>query len=229
MSVTIRGADIKGYSDANGNVITGVPAARPNASVEFKGKNCRVDFGDRVVLQGNIVFHADDSTVRMEKWAWFDGRITLGHGCEVIMGEKFYSGWGCQMTAAEGAKITFGEDVLVANACRIRADDSHPIYDGVTGDRINPSRSILVEDHVWIGQEVFVMPGARISTGSVIGARSVVTKTRPVPPHCIAVGSPAEVVREDINWVRKHLQYHEIPESVPPIFTEPKVLSRSDT
>lgn len=229
MSVTVKGAEIRDYSDANGNAIVGVPAARPNASIEFKGKNCRVDFGDRVVLQGNIVFHADNSSVRMDKWAWFDGRITLGRGCAVTMGEKFYSGWGCQMTAAEGANITFGDDVLIANASRIRADDSHPIYDGVTGERINHSRSILVEDHVWIGQEVFVMPGALIRTGSVVGARSVVTKARPVPPHCIAVGSPAVVVRENINWVRKHLQYHEIPESVPPIFAEPQVLGSSIT
>lgn len=41
--------------------------------------------------------------------------------------------------------------MLIANQCRVRADDSHPIYDGVTGERINPSRSISIGDHVWIG------------------------------------------------------------------------------
>ena len=220
MTVTLTGAQIRDYADANGNTITGTPTPHPNARIEFKGKNCKVVFAENVKLQGAIVFHRDNSTVRFGKWAWFDGRMTLGLGCTITMGEAFYSGWDCQMTTAEGAGIAFGDDVLIANACRIRADDSHPIYDGHTGRRINPSRPITVGDHVWIGQEVFVMPGAVIGSGSMVGARSVVTKARPIPKYSLAAGSPATVIREDINWVRKHLQAHDIPEAMPPIFAD---------
>ena len=219
MAVILRGQDIKDYSDENGNSIVGTPAAPPNASIEFKGSNCRVVFAEHVKFQGAIVFHRDNSSVSMGKWAWYRGRITLGLDCAISMGEKFYSGWDLQITTAEGADVTFGDDVLIANACRIRADDSHPIYDGVTGERINPSRSIAVGNHVWIGQEVFMMPGSSIADGCVIGARSVVTKSRPVPPYTLALGSPATVQREKINWVRKHLQMHEIPDTVPSIFS----------
>lgn len=220
MAVILKGSEIRDYADDNGNVIVGTPKVRPTASIEFKGSNCRVEFGSNVKLQGNLVFHRDNASVRMDKHAWFDGRITLGLGCSVVMGQGFYSGWGLQLTSAEGADVIFGDDVLIANNCRIRADDSHPIYDGVTGERINPSQTITVGDHVWIGQEVFVMPGANIGSGSMIGARSVVTKSRPVPPHSLAVGNPAKVLRENINWVRKHLQVHEIPETVEPIFSQ---------
>ncbi|MDP9982881.1 acetyltransferase-like isoleucine patch superfamily enzyme [Pseudarthrobacter oxydans] len=219
MTAILRGHDIRDYSDANGNSIVGAPACSPGASIEFKGANCRVVFGTGSKFGGAIVFHRNNSSVSMGKWAWYRGRITLGLECAVSMGEKFYSGFDLQISTAEGAGVTFGDDVLIANQCRIRADDSHPIYDGVSGERINPSRSIAVGDHVWIGQEVFVMPGSTIGSGCVIGARSVVTRSRPVPPHTLALGSPATVHREKINWVRTHLQMNEIPDSVPSIFS----------
>lgn len=219
MTVVLKGQDIQNYSDELGNSVVGTPACSPGASVEFKGSNCRVTFGPGAKFGGAIVFHRDNSSVTMGEWAWYRGRITLGLDCAVSMGDKFYSGFDLQITTAEGADVTFGDDVLIANQCRIRADDSHPIYDGVTGERINHSQSVTVGNHVWIGQEVFVMPGSTIGSGCVIGARSVVTKSRPVPPHSLALGSPATVHREKINWVRKHLQMHEIPDSVPSIFS----------
>ena len=224
MSVILKGQDIRDYSDENGNSIVGSPSCAPGASIEFKASNCKVVFADHVKFGGAIVFHRPDSSVTMGKWAWYRGRITLGLDCTVSMGEKFYSGYDLQITTAEGADVIFGDDVLIANQCRIRADDSHPIYDGVTGQRINHAHTITVEDHVWIGQEVFLMPGSSIGTGSVIGARSVVTKSRPVPPYSLALGSPATVQREKINWVRKHLQMHDIADTVPPIFSASELL-----
>ncbi|MFE4227251.1 acyltransferase [Arthrobacter sp. NPDC056886] len=219
MSVILRGQEITGYSDDKGNVVVGDPHLLASSSIEFKGSNCRVEFADKVKFHGAIVFHRDDSDVKMGKWTWYRGRVTLGLGCSISMGEKFYSGYDLQITAAEGANVILGDDVLVANHCRIRADDSHPIYDGISGRRINASATIVVEDHVWLGQEVFLLPGAFVGSGSVVGARSVVTKSRPVPSNCLALGSPAKVQREKINWIRTHLQMTDQPDVVPSIFS----------
>lgn len=41
--------------------------------------------------------------------------------------------------------------------------------------------------------------------GTVIGFRSVVI--REIPNNCIAVGSPAKVVRKNIAWERPHLSF----------------------
>jgi maltose O-acetyltransferase len=52
---------------------------------------------------------------------------------------------------------------------------------------------ITVGDEVWLGSGVIVLPGVTIGDRSTVGAGSVVTSD--VPPDCLALGSPAKVVR----------------------------------
>ncbi len=52
---------------------------------------------------------------------------------------------------------------------------------------------IRIEDDVWIGARVIVLPGVSIGKGAIIGAGAVVTKD--VPAYAICVGNPARVIR----------------------------------
>jgi maltose O-acetyltransferase len=52
---------------------------------------------------------------------------------------------------------------------------------------------IVIEDDVWLGTGVVVMPGVRIGRGAIVGALSVVT--RDVPPLHIVAGQPAKTIR----------------------------------
>ena len=52
---------------------------------------------------------------------------------------------------------------------------------------------IIIEDDVWIGARVIILPGITIGTGSIVGAGSVVTKN--VAPFSIVAGNPATVIR----------------------------------
>ncbi|MBN1364231.1 MAG: hypothetical protein JW976_05430 [Syntrophaceae bacterium] len=54
-----------------------------------------------------------------------------------------------------------------------------------------------MEDHVWLPWRVFVMPGVTIGRRSIIGANSTVTTS--IPAHTLAVGSPAKIVKSEIN------------------------------
>ena len=47
--------------------------------------------------------------------------------------------------------------------------------------------NIVVEDDVWLGYDALILPGVTIGRGSVIGARSVVTKN--VPPYSVYAGT----------------------------------------
>lgn len=60
-------------------------------------------------------------------------------------------------------------------------------------DRLIQQRSVKIEDEVWLGAGVIILPGVVIGKGAIIGAGAVVTTD--VPPFSIAVGAPARVVR----------------------------------
>jgi len=61
-------------------------------------------------------------------------------------------------------------------------------------DRILYSLGMVeVEDNVWIGDKVTILPNVRIGKNAVIGANSVVTKN--IPENGIAVGNPAKVIK----------------------------------
>lgn len=55
------------------------------------------------------------------------------------------------------------------------------------------TKPIRIDDDVWVGANCVITAGVHIGEHSVIGAGSVVTKD--IPPHSLAVGSPARVVR----------------------------------
>ena len=56
---------------------------------------------------------------------------------------------------------------------------------------------VIIEDDVWIGARVCILPGVVIGKGSVIGACAVVSKS--IPPYSVAVGNPAKVVKIRCN------------------------------
>ncbi len=55
-------------------------------------------------------------------------------------------------------------------------------------------REVIIHDDVLIASNAVILPGVTIGEGAVIGAGSVVTKD--VPPHTLAAGNPACVVRQ---------------------------------
>jgi acetyltransferase-like isoleucine patch superfamily enzyme len=52
---------------------------------------------------------------------------------------------------------------------------------------------VIIEDGVWIGDKVTILPNVRIGKNSIIGANAVVA--RDIPANCIAAGIPAKVIR----------------------------------
>jgi serine acetyltransferase len=86
--------------------------------------------------------------------------------------------------------VVIGDDTGIGGHCLIfthgawlNALDGYPVtYEPVTLGR-----------SVWLPWRVFVMPGATIGDGSVIGANSLVVGA--IPPNSLAVGSPAKVIR----------------------------------
>lgn len=87
-----------------------------------------------------------------------------------------------------GSHVNLAQGVVVSGL-------NHGFYDSskrIDEQKVKTSQ-IVIEDDVWIGANCVITAGVHIGEHSVIGAGSVVTKD--IPPHSLAVGSPAKVIK----------------------------------
>lgn len=91
--------------------------------------------------------------------------------------------------------VIIGKDVLIAAHCCISSLNHNYTHRLVREGEIIKKETII-EDDVWLGYGVIVIPGVKIGKGSVIGAGSVVVTD--IPSYSIAVGNPARVIKKRI-------------------------------
>lgn len=122
--------------------------------------------------------------------SFFEPDIYIGNGQKVSIGKD------CQINEnvfIQGAKI--GDYVMVAPNVSILSKSHHfdnlsipMIFQGECDEKLP-----VIEDDVWLGRNVVVMPGVRIGKGSIVGAGAVVVKD--VVPYSIVGGVPARLIR----------------------------------
>lgn len=105
-----------------------------------------------------------------------------------------FSMTGGAICAAEAIRI--GSNVAVGANSTIVDTDFHPLDPRrrQCGEGEGATGSVTIEDDVFIGMNSLILKGVTIGCGSVIGAGSVVTHD--VPPHVIAAGNPAHILRK---------------------------------
>lgn len=90
--------------------------------------------------------------------------------------------------------VNIGNNVDIAQGSCIwteQHDYNSPSYKAV-------SKSVIIEDYVWIASNATILPGVTVGRGAVVACGAVVTKD--IPPLAIVAGVPAKVIgkRKDI-------------------------------
>lgn len=97
-----------------------------------------------------------------------------------------------------GQSIIINEKSLFSSDIIIRRGDSHYIMDK-NRKRINPSKSVMINEHLWVANRVKINKWDNIKKNSVIGAGTIVIESIN-EENVIIGGSPAKVIKRDINW-----------------------------
>lgn len=196
-----------------------------NVIVKIKGnensldlkENCKLTIGFKIIFvkDGNYLYAGPNSRFNSTslKFNTTNGLIFLcgnqvinhidaivSNGNILFIGEKMSNGLDVNFLVGGAKNILIGADVMMSRYLDLKTNDGHLIYDKNSKKRINQSKSIIIGDHVWIGKSCTILKGANIKDGSIIGAKSIVTKT--IPENCIAAGSPAKPVKHEIIWDR---------------------------
>ena len=149
-------------------------------------RGARLILGDGVVLNSrNEGYHLNmanpvklmadrpGATIRI-------GSETRIHGTCIHAYDSVYIGRGCLIAANTQIFDASGHDLSLARpASRLHTRGT--------------AKPVHIGDYVWIGANVFILPGVTIGEGSVIAAGSVVN--RDVAPNTLVGGNPAKALR----------------------------------
>lgn len=136
-------------------------------------------------------------------------------GCSFVAGKKVIVSKDVTINVSKDATLKMGDNVGIGNRCQIVCHkhieigegtvlapnvmiyDHNHVFDTENGvhQREFVDGEVIVGKHCWLGAGCIVLKDVTIGDNCVIGAGSVVTKD--IPSGCVAVGSPAKVIKSN--------------------------------
>ncbi|MDJ0531155.1 MAG: acyltransferase [Xenococcaceae cyanobacterium MO_207.B15] len=158
-------------------------AANVTANLGFANqKKGVIEIDSRVEISQGVVLDCWGGSIQIEENVFLGPySVIYGHG---------------------GVKI--GRDTLIAmHSCILSSN--HTIPDSNIPIRSQPDipLPVTIGQDVWLGARVTVLGGVTIGDGCIVGAGAVVTKD--LPPYSIAVGIPAQVIRQRPEKISNHI------------------------
>jgi maltose O-acetyltransferase len=141
-------------------------------------------------LCGRLMLAGCGVDVNIERNAVFSRRVTLGDHSGIGVNAKIYGE--CHI----GRYVMMGEDVTIITRNHVFSRTDIPMMQQGFED----DQPVTIDDDVWIGDRVLILPGVHVGRGSIIGAGAVVTKD--IPPYVIAGGNPARIIRKRSEDIR---------------------------
>lgn len=116
-----------------------------------------------------------------------NGRVHVTRRTEIADHVSFNGMW-----ASGTGRLVIGRYLHSGEGLRIfTRNHNYNCGEAIPYDDTYIAKDVIIEDFVWIGAQVILLPGTHIGEGAVIQAGSVVHGT--IPPCAIAGGNPAKV------------------------------------
>jgi acetyltransferase-like isoleucine patch superfamily enzyme len=138
-----------------------------------------------------------------------DSSVLMGcffAGNNIVIGSNTVIARNCYFDGRAGL-INIGSNVSIAPEAYI-ITMSHLVNSPDFDCFVKP---VFIEDYVWIGARVMILPGVTASEGCVLAAASVVTKN--VEPYTVVAGSPAKKIGERSKELKYKLNYFPLLDS----------------
>ena len=121
---------------------------------------------------------------------WIAKSFNCDCGKNIHIGSDFTGNH--NLTILDIREVHIGDHVMIGPHTLI-STVSHPLSARERREYHAWAKPVTIGNDVWIGGQVTILPGVTVGNGAVIGAGAVVT--RDIPPHTLAMGVPARVIR----------------------------------
>ncbi len=172
-----------------------------HCKISFRGKNNVVEVQDGAILNHCTVnISGNDNRIIFGERTFSKSAdlCTEDNNNSIVIGARTNLCGQIHLAAIEGTNIIIGEDCLFSSGIVFRTGDSHSILD-LDGKRTNPSKDIVIGNHVWLGHRVLINKGVFIGENNIVGTAALVTKSIP-DTNTVIAGVPAKVVKNGVNW-----------------------------
>lgn len=186
----------------NNRIIGNIENLDPKTDIRFSGKGNILFLEDHANLKNcKLNFKGDNAVIYISANKNFDTYLMVDawSGTSVFIGSDNYFNGSLNCIAAERKNLIIGKKGTFSYGIWIRTSDIHLLYDIETGNRINLSKSVMVGDHVWLGQAAMILKGTRIGSGSVIAAGTVLAN-KSVGSNSVYGGNPARRIRRNVFY-----------------------------
>lgn len=161
-----------------------------NCVIKMKNNNhVKIDSSEYNINRLNLRIEGDNAS------------LTIGKDFSIQSGMIFLD---------NNLEIKIGDDCMFSSNIYMRTSDGHTIYDNSTGEVLNKSEkeNIIIGNHVWGGSGISILKNTKISDNSIIARAAVVTKKFD-SSNVVLAGSPAKIVKTNINWDRRTIEEYE--------------------
>jgi carbonic anhydrase/acetyltransferase-like protein (isoleucine patch superfamily) len=122
------------------------------------------------------------------------GDVTIGRNCGVFPHA---------VIRGDENSILIDDGSNIQDCCVLHTDHDHEVKIGknVTVGHAAVVHGATISDDCLIGIQATVLNGARIGSGSVIGACALVTENMVVPENSLVLGIPGKIVKQDSHFI----------------------------
>ncbi|MBQ3322956.1 MAG: hypothetical protein IJH05_08955 [Firmicutes bacterium] len=195
-----RGRQVDNILELEENRIVGTPIFIDDSLIEFQGKgNLLIVEKDVRLSDSSIRFCGDNAIVYLSqnKKHLYKIRIDAWRNTTIYFGSENYFNGPLTAIVSERQNLFVGNDGVFSFGIWIRTADPHILYDNVSKKRINMSKSVMIGDHVWLGQNALILKGTYIGSGSVVSANCVLSGKN-VESNSVFAGNPGKLIKKGI-------------------------------
>lgn len=152
-------------------------------------RKAEMSFGNRCLISDyDDIYASEKSKIIVDETTSFNSRVII----RIVNDTSFICGKNC----------TFSYCV------KVRGENGHTIID-LDAKQVKVGKTdVNIADHVWVGMGVSLLGGTVINRDSIVGADSIVSKE--FPPNSLIAGSPAKVIKENVDWdIKPNITYEE--------------------